>query len=92
MMKRTGSFGYCISKTALNMAIKIMFNHLYPEGYTFRIYHPGWVRSYMGGTKNMNAHLEPEESAAAAIPLFVESREDENRLVMMDYLGGEWPY
>ena len=47
---RQGQFGYCMSKTALNMAVRIMHNDLYPEGYTFRLYHPGWMRSYMSGT------------------------------------------
>ncbi|MBN1371022.1 MAG: SDR family NAD(P)-dependent oxidoreductase, partial [Anaerolineaceae bacterium] len=46
---RTSWFGYCMSKSALNMAVSILFNDLRPAGYTFRVYHPGWVRSYMSG-------------------------------------------
>jgi NAD(P)-dependent dehydrogenase (short-subunit alcohol dehydrogenase family) len=45
--ERTAWFGYCMSKSALNMGVKILFNHLHPDGYTFRVYHPGWIRSYM---------------------------------------------
>jgi len=92
MAYRDRDFGYSISKTGLNMAIKIMFNDLHPLGYTFRSYHPGWVRSYMSGSKSSNGDLEPIESAIPAIKLFTEAREDEDRLVMMDYLSGEWPY
>ena len=91
-MNRTSWFGYCMSKAALNMGIKILFNDLYPSGYTFRVYHPGWVRSYMHGEKNTQATLEPDEAAAYAIPLLLNDREDEDRLVMVDYEGNEWPW
>jgi len=90
--ERKAWFGYCMSKAALNMAIKILFNELQPAGYTFRVYHPGWIRSYIRGEKNMEATLEPEEAAAKAIPIFLSQREDEDRLVMVDYEGNEWPW
>lgn len=90
--RRTAWYGYCMSKAALNMGVRIMFNDLRPKGYTFRLYHPGWVRSYMGGTKNTQADLEPEEAAAYALPFFLRPRADEDRLVLMDYLGQEWPF
>ena len=90
--ERTSWFGYCMSKAALNMGVKILFNDLHPAGYTFRVYHPGWVRSYMHGEKNMEATLEPEEAAAYAIPLLLNDREDEDRLVMLDHEGKEWPW
>ena len=38
---RTEVSSYCMSKTALNMALRLMFNQLQPMGYTFRLYHPG---------------------------------------------------
>jgi NAD(P)-dependent dehydrogenase (short-subunit alcohol dehydrogenase family) len=90
--ERTSWFGYCMSKSALNMGVKNLFNHLHPEGYTFRVYHPGWIRSYMEGKKNMEADLEPEEAAARAIPIFLGKREDEGHLVMVDHQGHEWPW
>jgi NAD(P)-dependent dehydrogenase (short-subunit alcohol dehydrogenase family) len=90
--ERTSWYSYCMSKAALNMGIKILFNHLRPEGYTFRVYHPGWMRSYMSGKKNLEAALEPEEAAAFAIPIFLGPREDEDRLVLVDYQGQEWPW
>lgn len=89
---RTAWYGYCMSKAALNMAVKLMFNHLRPEGYTFRLYHPGWVRSYMGGQKNMEADLEPVDAAARALPIFLEARPDEERLELVDYQGEIWPF
>jgi NAD(P)-dependent dehydrogenase (short-subunit alcohol dehydrogenase family) len=90
--RRQRGFGYCMSKAALNMAVRIAFNRLRPEGYTFRLYHPGWVRSYMGGVKNTQATLEPEEAAARALPIFLETRDEEDRLVLIDYEGREWPW
>jgi len=90
--RREAWYGYCMSKAALNMAIKILFNHLRPEGYTFRVYHPGWVRSYMSGQKNNEADLEPEEAAAYALPFFIGARDDEDRLALVDYQGQEWPW
>jgi NAD(P)-dependent dehydrogenase (short-subunit alcohol dehydrogenase family) len=89
---RTSWFGYCMSKAALNMAVKILFNDLHPQGYTFRVYHPGWVRSYMGGKKNLEATLEPEQAAAYALPFFLRPRPDEDRLALVDYEGNEWPW
>ena len=90
--ERTSWFGYCMSKAALNMEIKILFNDLHPAGYTFRVYHPGWVRSYLHGAKNMDATLEPEEAAAYAIPILLNNREDEDRLVMVDSEEKEWQW
>jgi NAD(P)-dependent dehydrogenase (short-subunit alcohol dehydrogenase family) len=90
--ERQAWYGYCMSKAALNMAIKITLNRLRPEGYTFRVYHPGWMRSYMHGSKNMEADLEPEEAAAMALPFFLSERENEDRLVLVDFQGQEWPW
>jgi NAD(P)-dependent dehydrogenase (short-subunit alcohol dehydrogenase family) len=89
---RTNSYGYSMSKAALNMATRIMHNHLRPEGYTFRVYHPGWIRSYMSGSKSTEADLEPEEAAVPALEYFLRPRDDEDRLVMRDWLGREWPW
>jgi len=90
--ERTSWYSYCMSKSALNMGVKLMFNHLRPEGYTFRVYHPGWVRSYMDGKKRLQATFEPEEAAAMTIPIFLGDKENEDQLAMMDYEGNEWSW
>jgi NAD(P)-dependent dehydrogenase (short-subunit alcohol dehydrogenase family) len=90
--KREGWFGYCMSKAALNMAVKNLHNELYPAGYTFRLYHPGWMRSYMRGVKSDRGDMEPEEAAAKALPIFLSSRADEERLVLVDYQNQEYPW
>ncbi len=91
---RTGWFGYCMSKSALNMGVSILFNDLTKDGYTFRVYHPGWVKSYMHGEKNEEANLEPEEAAAPALAYFLEpsGSHDEGKLVLRDDQGNEWPW
>jgi NAD(P)-dependent dehydrogenase (short-subunit alcohol dehydrogenase family) len=98
---RESWFGYTMSKAALNMAVKTLYNHLRPDGYTFRLYHPGWMRTYMGGTKNDRADLEPDIAAKYALsyflgdldPLRTESDIDpEDRLVMRDWIGRDWPW
>jgi NAD(P)-dependent dehydrogenase (short-subunit alcohol dehydrogenase family) len=84
-------YGYCMSKAALNMAVKNLFNLLRPEGYSFRLYHPGWLRTYMGGTKNMEADLEADAAAEMAVRIFLRKR-NEDRLALVDYQGHSWPW
>ncbi len=88
---RRAWFSYCMSKAALNMAVKVLFNDLRPAGFTFRLYHPGWMRTYMSGEKNLEADLEPKEAAAAALGYFLGPC-DEDRLVMRDNERREWPW
>jgi NAD(P)-dependent dehydrogenase (short-subunit alcohol dehydrogenase family) len=89
--RRTDTYGYCMSKAALNMAVSIMFNHLRPEGYTFRLYHPGFMRTYMHGQKNMSALLEPDQAVVPALQCFL-GEQDEEHLVLRDYQGQEYPW
>jgi hypothetical protein len=82
-----------MSKTALNMGVKILFSDLRPQGYTFRLYHPGWMRSYMHGEKNLQASLEPEAAASAALAYFLSTSPiDEDTLVLRDLTGQNWPW
>lgn len=90
--KRVSWYGYTMSKAALNRAVKLMFNHLRPEGFKFRLFHPGWVQSYISGSKNKDAALTPEESAEAVITHFTGDLDDEDTLVMYDWEGKKWPW
>ncbi len=83
---------YPISKTALNMTVRRMFRALRPKGFTFRLYHPGWVRSYMSGQRSTVGNFEPEEAALAAYEQFVSDRDAEDVLVMTDISGEMWPW
>lgn len=90
---RDSLFGYCTSKTALNMSIRLMFNELQPKGYTFRIYHPGWVNSYIvGGVKGHDGVYEPEDTAAVAYRVFTGDRSWEDVLAMTDVENELWSF
>lgn len=90
---RNNIFAYGISKTSLNMAVRLMFNELRGKGYTFRLYHPGWVNSYMSGdVRNTEGKYEPEETAQVAYQTFIEDRDWEDVLVMTDIQGEMWPF
>lgn len=100
---RTEISSYCMSKTALNMALRLMFNQLQPMGYSFRLFHPGWVCS---ARVERLEDLPPEtingrppygkfwpwEAAKAAACQFTEDREWEDRLVLIDNEGAAWPF
>ncbi len=91
---RTELSSYCMSKTALNMALRLMFHQLQPMGYTFRLYHPGWVRSTPDGKPRADhkGKFEPWETAQAAVPQFLEDRKWEDRLILIDNEGAAWPF
>jgi NAD(P)-dependent dehydrogenase (short-subunit alcohol dehydrogenase family) len=89
---REDGFIYPMSKTALNMAVKLLFAQLGGRGYSFRLYHPGWVRSYMSGKKSIQGKLEPEETAAPAIRFFIEKQRHEDVLCLVDNEGTVWPF
>lgn len=84
--------GYCMSKTALNMAVRLMFNELRPRGYTFRLFHPGWVRSPEDGVSAAPGKLDPRQAAQAAAEQFSQDRDWENQLAIIDYQGVLWPF
>jgi len=54
-----GAMGYRTSKTALNMAAKVVAYALSSEGVAVAPYHPGWVETDMGGP---NALIKPDRS------------------------------
>ena len=90
---RSGVHAYGMSKTSLNMVVRLMFNQLRENDFTFRLYHPGWVNSYMmGDVKSTEGKYEPEEAASTAYQTFVENREWEDVLVMTDILNEMWPF
>lgn len=90
---RADSFAYCMSKTALNMSVRMLFNRYRPQGYTFRLYHPGWVKTYMdGGVKSTEGNFEAEETAASAFRQFTGDSEWEDVLVMRDISFELWPF
>jgi NAD(P)-dependent dehydrogenase (short-subunit alcohol dehydrogenase family) len=60
---REGWFGYCMSKSALNMGGALIHKNIIKQGGRVMQIHPGWVKSYMSGSKNEAADYEPEDAA-----------------------------
>ncbi len=95
LMQRDGDFRYCMSKTALNIAVRMLHNTLAPRGYSFRLYQPGWMRRQMPDGSLLNRddrQINADDSAREAVRRFTDSRPDEARLELVDYLGSIWPY
>ncbi|WP_375771112.1 SDR family oxidoreductase [Archangium gephyra] len=83
-----GSYGYRISKAALNMAMRNMHVDLHPEGFVTIAMHPGWVQTDMGGPQ---APLRPEESVRGMINVIDRLKaEDGGRF--FSYAGAEIPW
>ncbi|MDQ8202237.1 SDR family NAD(P)-dependent oxidoreductase [Pelagicoccus sp. SDUM812003] len=57
-------FGYCMSKSALNMAGALVHTQLRELGGRVMQVHPGYVKSYMHGSKNEQATYESDEAAS----------------------------
>jgi hypothetical protein len=94
MKHRAGSsYPYPMSKSSLNMGVRLMHNLLYPQGYSFRLYHPGWMKRMLpDGTLSETAEYDPARISAHAAQYFETPLKDEQRLVMYDYLDQEWPF
>ncbi len=61
---RKSEFSYCMSKSALNMGMRILQNRVAEMNIKVLCIHPGWVRTKMGGK---DADLSPEESASSVL-------------------------
>ncbi|OJT23981.1 SDR family oxidoreductase [Archangium sp. Cb G35] len=83
-----GSYGYRISKAAMNMAMRNMHVDLHGEGFVTISLHPGWVQTDMGGP---NAPLLPEASVRGMINVIDRLKaEDGGRF--FSYEGQELPW
>jgi NAD(P)-dependent dehydrogenase (short-subunit alcohol dehydrogenase family) len=83
-----GSYGYRISKAALNMAMRNMHLELRGEGFITIAMHPGWVQTDMGGAQ---APLRPEESVRGMINV-IDGLKAEDGGRFLSYEGQEIPW
>lgn len=93
-VRREAWHSYCMSKAALNMGVRLLHNHLRRDGFCFRVYHPGWMRSWIGGTgvRPDEGGMEPEAAAVPALAHFLGDVPDEDELTMRDHKGQTWPW
>jgi len=83
-----GSYGYRISKTALNMISKNLSHELRPAGIISAVLHPGWVRTDMGGPQG---RLSVEESIGGLIRT-IDSLGMKESGGFFDYAGNPAPW
>ncbi len=83
-----GHYAYRTSKAALHMVMKGLSVDLAPRGITAVAFHPGWVRTRMGGDA---APLQPEESAAGLTEVLLGLTPSQSGL-LLDYLGNVRPW
>ncbi|HET9835656.1 MAG TPA: SDR family oxidoreductase [Rhodanobacteraceae bacterium] len=82
------TLSYAMSKAALNMAVKRLAAELDARGIVVMAFHPGWVKTAMGGK---SATLAPETSARAMLEL-VEHAKPEDGGRFLAYDGAELPW
>lgn len=79
---------YCVSKAALNMAMRQLAYALAPRGIVVALLSPGWVKTDMGGPK---AELEPGTSVRGMIKV-IESLTAAHTGRFFDHDGSEMPW
>ncbi|WP_150266164.1 SDR family NAD(P)-dependent oxidoreductase [Paenibacillus tepidiphilus] len=92
---RTGWYAYSMSKAALNMQSRLIYNQITPKGGKVMVIHPGHVRTYMQGKLDTAGKLTPDESAGYILRL-VDQRLDPGYsgegLALIDYEGNTLPW
>jgi len=83
-----GRFAYRMSKSALNMATRILAEDLRGEGFRTVALHPGWVQTRMGGT----AALVPPEQSVRGMLRIIDGLTAEQSGRVFDFQGREIPW
>lgn len=91
--QRISEYGYCMSKSALNMQSAIVHEHLRKLGGQVMVFYPGWLQSYMSGTLNESASTHPDESAEKIIGLIGQRTQYAGEHpIFLDMDGNVWPW
>ena len=84
-----GSYGYRMSKAALNMATRSMAHDLAGEGFTVLVLHPGWVQTEMGGPR---ALIDTEQSVEGMLRAIERAEAQGLSGRFFEWSGGEVPW
>jgi NAD(P)-dependent dehydrogenase (short-subunit alcohol dehydrogenase family) len=86
--KRGESYGYRMSKAALNMMSKSMSIDLRDEGIISFVINPGWVKTELGGTSAPT----PVEDSARGIIARIDEATLEHSGQFLNWNGGSYPW
>ena len=97
---RDSEYGYCMSKAAVNMAAKNFSNATADKGIQTILYHPGWMRTQMGGdrAKASSESIEAATSAESLLKIVLDAREKalngiiDKDVPFLDYQGKAWQW
>jgi NAD(P)-dependent dehydrogenase (short-subunit alcohol dehydrogenase family) len=90
---RDDDFGYCMSKTALNMQSAILQHSVKEFGVKVLCFHPGWLRSYMSGKLNEDATEEPLDVAYKIVEVLSSKKHmNIDSPMFLNYQGSELRY
>jgi len=89
---RDNFFWYSMSKAALNSYAKTLFNRHRKDDFKFRLYHPGWIKTYMHGKFNDAATYTAEDAANFALDYFFDAIVNEDEFVLYTYDKEKMPF
>lgn len=91
---RDRDYSYCMSKAALNMASVIFQNETKDRGIEVLCYHPGWLRTQMGGERAAASadSISALESAERLLALIFEEGSENINSMFFDYQNNNWPW
>ena len=86
-------YGYAMSKAALNMASVTFRNETREQGIRVYCFHPGWMRTRMGGARAAASpeSIAPEEAAEALYDCLY-NKNGQIPGMFFDYLNNPWPW
>jgi NAD(P)-dependent dehydrogenase (short-subunit alcohol dehydrogenase family) len=92
--RRTQEYGYCMSKAAMNMSGKLLSNELWAKDARVMIFHPGWLKTDMGGegARQSNNALFPDESAGNIVNLVLNIDAIPRDQIFMTHAGELLPW
>lgn len=91
---RSGEYGYCMSKAALNMGIKLFANEMAGRNIRNFLYHPGWIRTQMGGVRAAASpySISAEYAAECILKLTLHPENYPKEQMYWDYEGNQLPW
>ena len=90
---RKNQYGYTMSKAAVNMQSKLIYNTFHNQGLEVRAVHPGWMHTSIFGNADVmkDATFEPDEAAGLILESVFQPLKDEGH-IFIENNGKPMPY